>query len=136
MTLIDKSFYLETRKIALGEIQPSPLLTELSDFFEKTYSVKILNFEFTRFHIPNSNRHKLYITIQNTDDYKKMYKSIMKPIEEYQKQIGLEFQKLALKHQFAKEEELEDIWVVYNDFSEEAKTDTRIGEPKKSSQTM
>jgi hypothetical protein len=52
-----------------------------------------------------------------------MYVDLLKPKEEYQRQIASEFQKIALKYKFAGEEQLENLFVTYNDFSEEAKTD-------------
>jgi hypothetical protein len=52
-----------------------------------------------------------------------MYVTNFEPNEEYQSRITSEFQRLAMKHQFATEEQLRDPFVTYNDFSEEAKTE-------------
>jgi hypothetical protein len=52
-----------------------------------------------------------------------MYVSNFEPNKEYQNQIAREFQSLAAKHRFATEEQLRDLFVIYNDFSEEAKTE-------------
>lgn len=87
MVLLEDAIYRETKKIALGEVQPSPLLAELTDWFAKTYSVKILNFEFTKFKVPSSNRYRLYVVIQNTDDYQKMYNRPGLPNKDYQRRL-------------------------------------------------
>lgn len=52
-----------------------------------------------------------------------MYVSPTQPNEAYQGQIALEFRRLALKHKFTDEAKLEKLFVIYNDFSEEAKTE-------------
>jgi hypothetical protein len=118
---LDDDFYEETKDIALGKVKKSPFLAEFSDWFVRTYSVKILNLEFSK--LESSSRYRLHVIIQNPDDYGKMYVETFVPNEEYQKEIAFEFQRLAIKHQFATEEQLKDLFVIYNDFSEEAKTD-------------
>lgn len=123
MVQLDDDVYNETKKIALGISKKSPMLMELSDWFTRTYSVKILNIEFSKLETSKTNRYRLYVIIENPEDYQKMYVRTFEPKEEYQREIALEFQKLAIKHQFATEEQLEDLFVIYNDFSEEAKTE-------------
>jgi len=99
------------------------MLIEFSDWFMGTFSVKVLNIEFSKLKSPKTNRHRLYVIIENTEDYQKMYVEIFKPKEEYQRQIADKFQQIAIKYKFAKAEQLENLFVIYNDFSEEAKTE-------------
>jgi hypothetical protein len=123
MVYLDDDVYEETKQIALGGAKRSPMLIELSDWFQTTYSVKILNFQFSRLKIPNTKIYRLYVIIENTEDYQKMYVRTAEPIEEFQQQIAAEFQRLALKYHFASKDQLKDLFVIYNDFSEEAKTE-------------
>lgn len=121
MVLLDDEVYKETKQIVLGNANRSPLLIEFADWFMRTYSAKVLNIEFSRLKRSASGRYRLYVILDNTEDYKKGGKVGSK--EENQKQIAAEFQRLAIKHQFATEEQLRDLFVTYNDFSEEAKTE-------------
>jgi hypothetical protein len=98
------------------------MLVELSDWFMRIYSVKVLNIEFSKID-RKKNRYRLYVIIEYTEDYQKMYESTFEPNVEYQRQVTDEFRKLASKYQFAREEQLEDLFVTYNDFSEEARTE-------------
>ena len=123
MVLLDDAVYKHTKKIVLGKAKKSPILIELSDWLMKTYSVKMLNFEFGKLISSASGRHRLYIIIENAVDYQKMYVRHLEPNEEYQSQIASEFQRLAEKYHFAQKEQLRDLFVTYNDFSEEAKTE-------------
>ena len=122
MVLLDDAIYKETKKIVLGKAKRSPILIELSDWLAKMYSVKVLNFELGKL-IGSPNRYRLYIIIENTEDHQKMHVSNFEPNKEYQNQIAREFLILAAKHRFATEEQLRDLFVIYNDFSEEAKTE-------------
>jgi hypothetical protein len=121
MILLDKKVYRETKKIALGKIKKSPLVQELSDWFMSQYSVCVLNIEFSK--LVRSERYRLYVILENSDDYRKMHKNHLEPKEEYQCQVAVEFGKLALKHKFADESKLQNLFVAYNNFSEEAKTE-------------
>ncbi len=123
MVLLEDDVYKETKQIALGKSKRTPILIELSDWFTRTYSVKILNIQFWKLKIPKTKRYRLYVIFENTEDYQKMFFRTFEPKEDYQKQIAAEFHQLALKYQFAKEEQLKDLFVFYNDFSEEAKTE-------------
>ena len=123
MVFLDDVVYEGTKQIALGKAKRSPMLIELSDWFIRTYSVKILNIQFSKLKIPNTKRYRLDVIIENTEDYQKMYVQALEPNEAYQQQIAAEFQQLALKYHFASKRQLKDIFVIYNDFSEEAKTE-------------
>src|SRR5688500_4351942 len=121
--LLDREIYQETEDIALGKIKKTPLLSELSDWFTSMYSVKILNIQFDELKGSNTNRYGLHVIIQNTEDYQKMYDRLGdRPNEEYQRQIGLEFKRIALRYNFVDKTKLDDLFVIYNDFSREAKT--------------
>jgi hypothetical protein len=123
MVLLDDAVYKETKKIMLGKAKRSPLLLELADWIMQTYSVRVLNMGFSKLISSKSGRYRLYVIVENTEDYEKMYVSRFEPKGEYQKQIATEFQRLAIKYHFATEEQLRDLFVTYNDFSEEARTE-------------
>jgi hypothetical protein len=124
MVLLDNAIYEETKKIALGKSQRSPMLIEFSDWFMERFFAKVLNIEFSKLKYPKANRYRLYVIIENTEAHRKMNVGVHKPNENYQKQIASEFQRIALKYKFANEKQLDDLFVAYDDFSEEAKTDT------------
>jgi hypothetical protein len=121
MLLLDEEHYHETKNIVLGRSNKSPLVMELSDWFVRTYSVKLLNIEFDKMSTLNTKRHRLSVILENPEDYQKMHVSVHMPKKEYQKEIADEFQKLAAKYSFATEEQLEDLFVFYIDFSDEVK---------------
>jgi hypothetical protein len=122
MVLLDDKTYRKTKDIALGRCKKSPLLVEFSDWFARIYSVQVLNIEFSKIN-REKNRYRLHVIIGNTDDYRKMYKSAFEPNEEYQRQVSAEFRRLASRYRFTREEQLENLFVTYNDFSEEARTE-------------
>jgi hypothetical protein len=123
MVLLDDAVYKETKKIALGKAKRSLILIELSDWLMNMYSVKVLNFEFNKLIGSSSDKYRLCIIMKNTEDYQKMHVSNFEFNPEYQSQIAGEFQTLAAKYRFATAEQLRDLFVSYNDFSEEAKTE-------------
>jgi hypothetical protein len=127
MVLLDDDVYKETKEIVLGKRRQSPLVMELAEWFRIKYSVKVLNIQFSKLKGPQENRYRLYVIVENTKDYQKMYVSPSQPNEEYQAQIAFEFRKLALKHRFADESSLENLFVIYNDFSDEARTAANWG---------
>ncbi|MHB1455690.1 MAG: hypothetical protein ACYC0V_02130 [Armatimonadota bacterium] len=123
MVLLDDNIYQETKELILGKHEKTPLLIELSDWFMSEYSIKILNIQFNKLTGPNEKRHRLYIIIEKTEDYKKMWNDFLHPNENCQRRIALEFRRLALKHNFADASKLNNLFITYNDFSEEAKTE-------------
>lgn len=64
-----------------------------------------------------------YIILKSTEDYQKMYIDTFNPNPKYQKQIALEFEKLVKEYNFTNSSNLSNLFVAYNDFSEEAKAD-------------
>jgi hypothetical protein len=121
MFLLDEGLYNETKNIALGRSTKSPLLIEFSDWFMQTYAVTLLNIALGKMATLNTNKHRLDIILENPIDYRKMHVSVYEPKKEYQTEIASEFQKLAAKYRFAKQEQLEDLFVFYIDFSDEVK---------------
>jgi len=114
--------YKQTSELASGKASKSPLLTELSGWMLEKYGVRVINFEFSQLESSASGRYRLYLIIENTADYQKMYVRHLEPKKEYQSQIARQFRNLAVKYQVASEDQLEDLFVTYNDLSEEAKT--------------
>lgn len=123
MVLLDNVIYEETKNIVLGKSQRSPMLIEFSDWFMDVFSVKVLNIDFGTLKHSKTNRYRLYIIIEDTKGYRRMYIEILKPNEEYKRQIAIEFQRIALKYNFANEKQFENLFVSYIDFSHEAKTE-------------
>lgn len=122
MVLLDDDVYQETKDIVLGRRHKTPLLSELSDWFKSTYSVNVLNIQFSKL-LPQTETYRLYVIIESTEDYQRMYVRPFCPNPEYQDQISHTFRELARKHGFADEPQLKSLFVIYNDFSEEAKTE-------------
>lgn len=127
MVLLDNDIYKETKEIVWGKRRPSPLVIELSEWFRIRYSVKVLNIQFSKLPGPQENRFRLYVIVENTEDYQKMHVSRFRHNPEYQAQIALEFRKLAVKYRFTDEMSLENLYVTYNDFSDEARTEANWG---------
>jgi hypothetical protein len=123
MVLLDDKTYRETKDIRLGKSKRSPLLDEFSLWFSGKYSVEIVNFAFDRLTTPGINRHRLCVIIENTPGYQKMFTHPFEYNGVYQAEIADEFERLALKHKFADEASLEDLFVSFVDFSDEARTD-------------
>jgi hypothetical protein len=124
MILLDDELYKETKSIVLGEHKKSELLNELSDWCMKTYSIRILNIQFSKLNEDeNSSLYRLYIIVKDTEDFEKMYTAPFRLNEVYEKQITDEFRRLALKYQYTDPVNLQRFIVRFNDFSEESKTD-------------
>lgn len=126
MISLDASKYKETKQITLGKSQMSPMLAEFADWFLRTYSMKMLNFEFSKMGIPGVNRHRLYVIVENQVDYQKMFSLPSEPNAEYQDQVAKKFHEIALKYRYASEEQLKNLFVIYNDFSKEAMTEANL----------
>ena len=121
--LLDDEVYEETKEIALGKVEKNPVLAELSEWFLSTYSVHVLNFQFGKPDRSKTKGYRLYVILETTEDFQKMFHSPLQLNEEYAAQICAEFKRIARKHQFATKAQLKDMWVRYNDFSVEARTD-------------
>jgi len=123
MVHLDRDAYQKTKNIVLGIEQASTLAIDLAVWLSQRYAVKMLNFQFDRLKIPGPSRYRLYLILAGTDDYQKMFSD--PPIQynpQYQAEIAAEFSRMALKHRFTHESNLENLFVAFNDFSVEAKT--------------
>ncbi len=128
MLLLDDDIYYETKNFVRGEQKRSPLLIEFSDWLRSTFSVELLNFQFDN--IPYTNRLRLGLILKNTADWQTLrnpYYWANRPPEPLtpDQQIAQEFEKLALRHEFSHPSKLKDLFISYNDFSEEAKFEAR-----------
>lgn len=123
MVFLDDKTYQETKNIILGKDKRSPLLNEFSLWFSRKYSAKMVNFSFDKLTTPGINRHRLQVILENTKGYEKMLTRQHEYNGVYQFEIAHEFEKLALKHKFTDEASLENLFVAFNDFSDEARTD-------------
>ena len=123
MVLLDNSVvYNETREILLGKRKQNPLLIEFSDWFKSRYSIDVLNIHFDKVVQRKRDRFRLKVFFECTEDYQKMFVSPFRPNQKYDEEIVLEFRILAINHRLADISELEDLFVCYVDFSDEAKT--------------
>lgn len=122
--LLDDDVYEESKEIALGKVEKNPVLAELSEWFISTYSVHVLNFQFGKPERSKIKGYRLYVILETTEDFNKMFHNPLQLNEEYAVQVCAEFKQIALQHQFATKAQLKDMWVRYNDFSVEARTDT------------
>jgi hypothetical protein len=130
MVLLSDKLYNQTRDIKLGRIKPSPGFLMLSEWLAKQYGIKMLNAEFSR--LPNlKETYRLYIILDSTEDYNKMHSGRFKMNKSYQETIARNFARIALKTKLAEPTTLKNVYVVYNDFSEEAKTDANWKADKK-----
>jgi len=94
----------------------------LSKWLAKRYGIKMLNAEFNK--LSNSKKtYRLYIILDSTEDYNKMHTGRFKMNPSYQQTIAKKFSRIALEAGLAEPSTLANVFVVYNDFSEEAKTE-------------
>ena len=87
----------------------SPMLIDFSNWFMDMLSVKVLNIDFGKLKHSKTDRYRLYGIIENAKGYQKMYIGTFKPNEEYQRQIASEFQRIALKYDFANEKDFQNL---------------------------
>jgi len=99
------------------------MLAEFSDWLMRTYSVKMLNIEFSQLLGSKTNKYRLMLVIESQKDYQKIHALLLGPAEEAKRPITDEFRRLALKYQLTADEQLRDIFVTCVDFSNEAMTD-------------
>jgi hypothetical protein len=120
--LLADNIYQETENIALGKIEKSPLLSELSDWFISMYSVKILNVQLDTPKGSRTDKFGLHVIIENPEEYQKMdVHPTTRQRREQKLLIGLEFKRLAIKYNLFDQTNLDDLFVNYIDFSREAK---------------
>ena len=101
MVLLDNEIYKETVKLVLGRKKPSPIVTELADWFFRTYFVTMLNFEFSSLKHFKEDRYRLFIILKDNIDYAKMHKNTFQPNPDYQKQIFTQFFFLSKRYNYA-----------------------------------
>lgn len=123
MYLLERDFYNETKKIKCGELKMSPLLKELSEWLEDEFKVKTLNFRFEVIRISKRNKFRLSIVVDNKEDYEKMDPDFFQQNEEVKNFIALKFKGFALKHNFPINKRIKNIFVVFRDFSKEARSE-------------
>lgn len=121
MVLLDDNLYQETKEIALGKREIRPLLQELADWFMQSYSIAILNYHFSKLEGPGELRHRLYVIVKTNSDYQRVrtsygYNAVV------QQQAAECFRKLSKKYHSGDEAKLANLFVAFNDFEEEAKT--------------
>ena len=121
MVLLDEDIYQETREIVLGQREKTPLLIELADWLMQKYSIKMLNFQFAKLKGPSEKRYRLYIIVTSKENMKRMHIDF-RPNADYQEQIANKFRKLSIKHRYTDKEKLENLFVTFNDYSDEAMT--------------
>ena len=110
--------YQETKRIARGAAQKSPLLAEFSAWCQETYGIDVLNFEFDE----RNQFYQLVVIVKNEHDYGKMADRSVRDI--YRPQIAQTFLRLAAKHNFEPASRREAVGVTFSDFSEDAKRET------------
>jgi len=126
MIPLEEDIYQETRDMVLGKIPNTPLLIKLSDWFLRRYSVQLINFRFCKVTSKiKPNRYRLYIIIETTKDYIKMYNlpTDLEPKDGYQEQIVAEFSELALKYKHANKKQLKDVVISFHDFSHQVRAE-------------
>ena len=125
MIPLEEDIYQETRDMVLGKTPKKPLLINLSDWFLRMYSVQLINFHFSKVISKiKPNRYRLYIIIETTKDYLKMYNqpTDLEPKDGYQEQIAAEFSELALKYKIANQKQIKDVVISFHDFSHQVRT--------------
>jgi len=123
MVLVDDKYYHETLDILRGKVELLPIFKELKAFIQSQYDVTAYNFVFRK--MKNKNLKKpfeLYVLLATTEDFRKIH-SGYNYNEVIQKEIAEKFLKLANQYNYGKPKSRKDIWVCYNDFSIEMRTD-------------
>lgn len=122
MVLLGDKIYEETKMIIQGKKILRPIFSELSKWLNEKYLIKALNFEFSKLDSKN-DRYRLYVILNSSEDITKMRVNKLLFNPEYQEQISFEFSRLAKMYNFTKPSNLDNLLVVFNEFSHEAKTD-------------
>lgn len=125
MVLVGDREYNETLQILRGKKELAPIYLELKNWLIERFGVTAYNFVFEKIKYNNpENRYQLYILLSSTKDYHKMHeKGYCSYDRKKQDEISRQFNELALKYEFAHESKSKDVWICYNDFSVEIKTD-------------
>ena len=123
MYLLEEDVYNETRIIKAGKLEKSPLLKELSDWLAKEFNVKVLNFRFDTVKFAKRKKFRLRIILDDEGDYKKMVPDVFKKNETVENLIALKFKSLALQHEFPIDNRTKNIFVIFYDYSKEARSE-------------
>jgi len=122
MFLVEDKYYHETLNILRGKIELSPIFKELKTFLQSQYGIIAYNFVFRKMKLNNpQKRFELYVLLATTDDYRKMFSGVNYN-DVFQNEISKKFLDLANQFNFGKPKTRQDVWVCYNDFSIEMKT--------------
>lgn len=123
MVFVDDKDYMETLEILRGERELPQVFKELKKWMKEKYNVTAYNFIFREFEFNNpKHKFRLFILLSNADDCRRMFKGYNYD-EREQKEISQKFYELALENNFDKLDNAKDIFVSYNDFSEELAMD-------------
>jgi len=120
MSDFQNDIYEETLGIVLGMVKKSPVLEDLANWFMSTYSAKIINFRFALADTRQSNRYRLYMILETREDYLKMVNHLLHDNKAHTTHVANGFKGIAQRHQYATDEQIKEMWVAYQDFSEEA----------------
>lgn len=129
MILVDRDVYDETLEILRGNKNLPDIYSELKDWLKKTYKITAYNFVFQEIKYNNpTHRFELYILLSSESDYDAMFIS-HKEFKHYtynkdrQSQIANKLCELAKKYNSKNIHIYEDVWICYNNFSKEMKSD-------------
>jgi hypothetical protein len=125
MVLVSEDKYKETLQILRNKKQLLPIYLELKMWLKERFDITSYNFVFEKIKYNNpDNRYQLYILLSTKADYiSMMEKNLTGYDKNKQTEISQKFYELALKYSFGNEKSVKNVWVCYNDFSAEMKTD-------------
>lgn len=133
MVLVEDKIYHETLDILRGKIELLPLFKELKAFIQLQYGATVYNFVFRKMKLKNPRKqYNLYILLATTEDFRKMF-SGYNYSDSIQKEIANRFNELANQYNYSKPKLRQDVFVSFNDFSNEMKTDANWKAIKKAS---
>lgn len=125
MVLVEDKEYQETLQILRGKKHLSPIYLELKEWLSERFGIAAYNFIFEKIKYNNpENRFQLYILLSSTADY-----SSIKDERHFgydkskQEEISRKFYELSKRYAFGNEDTRKNVWVCYNDFSVEMKSD-------------
>lgn len=125
MVLVEDKKYKETLQILRGKKELSPLFRELKEWLRERFDVTAYNFVFERIKYNNpEGRFELYILLSSTADYNSMNEKTHYGYDKNkQEEISQKFKEIADKYDFGDPKTRMNVWVCYNDFSKEIKTE-------------
>jgi hypothetical protein len=124
MILIENDEYNETLQILRGKKKLPSIYIELKNWLKERYDITALNFIFEKMKYNNpENRYRLYILLSYSDYQRMMNHKEFGYDKKKQSEIADKFFELAVKYAFNEAASVENIWVCYNDFSSEIKSE-------------